>query len=142
MQYFFLLSMKVQSIYQYCSDNSDHKTFWCNVIRITGLLVSFHKISISFHHIWRKKLTFFQEELKGELKIWEQNMICQSCLWYLLEIWVLVKLRQQSLVKFFMSPLLKLFWAKLSDLVQEYNQLIRKTNNACSNHGHTRDALG
>ena len=38
--------------------------------------------------------------------------------------------------------LLKLFWAKVSDLVQEYNQLIRKTNNACSNHGHTRDALG
>ena len=47
---FFLLSMKVQSVYQYCSDNSDNKTFWCNLIRITGLPVSFHKISISFHY--------------------------------------------------------------------------------------------
>ena len=43
-------------------------------------------------------------------------------------------------VKFFMSPLLKLFWAKVSDLAQEFNQLIRKTNNTCSNHGQTRDA--
>ena len=45
-------------------------------------------------------------------------------------------------VKFFMSSLLKLFCAKVSDLAQEFNQLIRKTNNACSNHGHTRDAQG
>ena len=46
----FLLSMKVQSVYQYCSDNSDNKTFWCNLIRITGLPVSFPKISIYFHY--------------------------------------------------------------------------------------------
>ena len=45
-------------------------------------------------------------------------------------------------VNFFMSPLLKFFLAKVSDLAQEFNQLIRKTNNACSNHGHTRDAQG
>ena len=48
--FFFVLSMKVQFVYQYCSDNSDNKTFWCNVICITGLPVSFHKISISFHY--------------------------------------------------------------------------------------------
>ena len=30
----------------------------------------------------------------------------------------------------------------MSDLAQEFNQLIRETNNACSNHGHTRDAQG
>ena len=32
------------------SDDSHHKTFWCNLIRITGLPVSFHKISILFHY--------------------------------------------------------------------------------------------
>ena len=34
-------------------------------------------------------------------------------------------------VKFFMSSLLTLLRAKVSDLAQEFNQLIKKTNNTC-----------
>ena len=36
--------------YKCCSDHTDNKTFWQNVVRFTGVPVSFHNISISFHY--------------------------------------------------------------------------------------------
>ena len=43
-------------------------------------------------------------------------------------------------VKFLMSTFLKVLREKVSDLAEEFNQLIRKTKNASQSHGHTRDA--
>ena len=54
-------------------------------------------------------------------------------IWYLQEILILVKLWQPTSmagkIKFFMGPFLKLLWANVPQLAQEFNQLIRKTNN-------------
>ena len=43
-------------------------------------------------------------------------------------------------VKFLMSTFLKVLREKVSDLAEEFNQLIKKTKNASQSHGHTRDA--